>query len=229
MTSETVTVFLTDYGPGILIILLMVLLSAFFSGSETALTAASRARMHTLEADGDEGAGLVNSLIERRDRLIGALLIGNNLANILSSSVATSLFCISSATSGVAYATLAMTVILVIFAEVLPKSWAISAPDRFALGVARTVNLFVLVVGPVSSLVNWIVRHILAVFGINLSSEMPMLTAHEEIRGAVDLLHREGSVIKADRDPARRRARSRRAGSLRHHDPSHVNARHQRR
>ena len=200
MTSETVTVFLTDYGPGILIILLMVLLSAFFSGSETALTAASRARMHTLEANGDEGAGLVNRLIERRDRLIGALLIGNNLVNILASSVATSLFLQVFGASGVAYATLAMTVILVIFAEVLPKSWAISAPDRFALGVSRAVNLFVLVVGPVSSLVNWIVRRILSLVGINLSSEMPMLSAHEELRSAVDLLHREGSVIKADRD-----------------------------
>ena len=200
MTNETFAVFLTDYGPGILIILVMVLLSAFFSGAETALTAASRARMHTLEANGDGRAGLVNRLIERRDRLIGALLIGNNLANILSSSVATSLFPHVFGATGVAYATLAMTVILVIFAEVLPKSWAVSAPDRFALGVSRTVNLFVLVVGPLSSLVNWIVRRILALFGINLSSEMPMLSAHEELRSAVDLLHREGSVIKADRD-----------------------------
>jgi Mg2+/Co2+ transporter CorB len=200
MTSETVTVFLTEYGPGILIIVLMILLSAFFSGSETALTAASRGRMHTLEASGDRRAGLVNRLVERRDRLIGALLIGNNFVNILASSVATSLFLHVFGASGIAYATLAMTVILVIFAEVLPKSWAVSAPDRFALGVSRAVNLFVMVAGPVSSLVNWIVRRILALFGISLSSEMPMLTAHEELRSAVDLLHREGSVIKADRD-----------------------------
>jgi Mg2+/Co2+ transporter CorB len=200
MSNETFTFFLTDYGPGILIILVMIVLSAFFSGSETALTAASRSRMHTLENNGDERAGMVNRLIERRDRLIGALLIGNNLANILSSSIATSLFLHFFGPSGVAYATLAMTVILVIFAEVLPKSWAIAAPDRFALGVARTVHIIVMVVGPVSSLVNWIVRRILGLFGVSLSSEMPMLTAHEELRGAVDFLHREGSVIKADRD-----------------------------
>ncbi|MGO8656659.1 CNNM domain-containing protein, partial [Rhizobium ruizarguesonis] len=101
----------------------LVLMSAFFSGSETALTAVSRSRIHTLEANGDERAGLVRQLIERRDRLIGALLIGNNLANILSSSIATSLFLGLFGNSGVALATLAMTVILVIFAEVLPKSW----------------------------------------------------------------------------------------------------------
>ncbi len=128
------------------------------------------------------------------------MLIGNNLANILSSSLATSLFLGLFGNSGVALATLAMTVILVIFAEVLPKSWAISTPDRFALGVSRPVKMFVAVVGPVSSFINGIVRRILGIFGITLSRETSMLTAHEELRGAVDLLHREGSVVKADRD-----------------------------
>jgi len=197
---EGALAFLVAYWPEILSIAALVLMSAFFSGSETALTAVSRSRIHTLEANGDERAGLVRQLIERRDRLIGALLIGNNLANILSSSIATSLFLGLFGNSGVALATLAMTVILVIFAEVLPKSWAISTPDRFALAVAFPAKLFVAVVGPVSSFVNAIVRWILSLFGINLSREVSMLTAHEELRGAVDLLHREGSVVKADRD-----------------------------
>ncbi|MBX4927213.1 HlyC/CorC family transporter [Rhizobium binae] len=200
MTVEGALAFLATYWPEILSITALVLTSAFFSGSETALTAVSRSRIHTLEVNGDERAGLVRQLIERRDRLIGALLIGNNLANILSSSIATSLFLGLFGSSGVALATLAMTVILVIFAEVLPKSWAISTPDRFALAVALPAKLFVTVVGPVSSFVNAIVRRILALFGINLSREISMLTAHEELRGAVDLLHREGSVVKADRD-----------------------------
>src|ERR1700754_1428602 len=200
MTLEGTMAVLFEYWPEIVSIIVLVLLSAFFSGSETALTAASRSRIHTLEANGDERAGVVRQLIERRDRLIGALLIGNNLANILSSSLATSLFLGLFGNSGVALATVAMTVILVIFAEVLPKSWAISTPDRFALNVAGTVRLFVAVVGPVSSFVNAIVRWILGLFGINLSKEVSMLSAHDELRGAVDLLHREGSVVKADRD-----------------------------
>ncbi len=112
-------------------ILFCVILSAFFSGSETALTAASRARMLTLEQHGDARASVVQRLIGKRDRLIGVLLIGNNLANILASSIATTMFLTFFGDAGVAYATLAMTVILVIFAEVLPKSWAISSPDRF--------------------------------------------------------------------------------------------------
>jgi len=182
------------------IILLCVILSAFFSGSETALTAASRARMHTLEHNGDERAGLVQRLISRRDRLIGALLIGNNLANILASSIATSIFLNLFGDAGVAYATLAMTVILVIFAEVLPKSWAISGPDRFSLAVARGVSLVVLILGPISSAVNRIVRAILKLCGINLAAGRSMLSPQEELRGAVEVLHRDKSLIKEDRD-----------------------------
>jgi Mg2+/Co2+ transporter CorB len=200
MTVDSILFALGEYWPLIIAIVALVTASAFFSGSETALTAASRARMHSLSNQGDARAGVVSLLIERRDRLIGALLIGNNLVNILASSLTTSLFLGLFGDSGVAIATLVMTVVLVIFAEVLPKSWAISSPDRFALTVAPFVRLFVVVVGPLSSLVNLIVRSMLAIFGLSLSKEAPMLSAHEELRGAVDLLHREGSVVKADRD-----------------------------
>ncbi|OCP22057.1 MULTISPECIES: HlyC/CorC family transporter [unclassified Ensifer] len=200
MTGEAFLAFLAEYWLSIVAVFCLLLFSAFFSGSETALTAASRSRMHSLENNGDERAGIVNRLIERRDRLIGALLIGNNLVNILASSLATSLLIGLLGNSGVAIATVVMTVLLVIFSEVLPKSWAIASPDRFALTVAPIVRPFVAVAGPLSSLVNGIVRRILSLFGVNLSSEMSMLSAHDELRGAVDLLHREGSVIKADRD-----------------------------
>lgn len=181
-------------------ILVCIILSAFFSGSETALTAASRARMLTLEQQGEERASLVQRLIERRDRLIGALLIGNNLVNILASSLATSILLSLFGDAGVVYATIVMTVVLVIFSEVLPKSWAISTPDRFALTVAKPVAVVVWVIGPVSSLINWIVRLILRIFGVNLEAGRSMFSPHEELRGAVEVLHREGSVVKADRD-----------------------------
>jgi Mg2+/Co2+ transporter CorB len=200
MILETIGAIVSEHGLTILAILALIGLSGFFSGSETALTAASRARMHSLETNGDARAATVNTLIERKDRLIGALLIGNNLVNILASALATSLLLSIFGDSGVAVATLTMTLLLVIFAEVLPKSWAISTPDRFAMAVAGVVKAFVVVVGPLSSFVNWIVRHIMSLFGVTFASETSMLSAHEEIRGAVDLLHREGSVIKADRD-----------------------------
>jgi Mg2+/Co2+ transporter CorB len=197
---QTVLANLSDYWLTLLAILLLICASAFFSGSETALTATSRARMHSMEVNGDLRAGVVNSLIERRDRLIGALLIGNNLVNILASSLTTSLFLGLLGDSGVAIATILMTVLLVIFSEVLPKSWAISTPERFALFVAPMVRPYVAIVGPLSSVVNWIVRKLLGIFGVSISGEASMLSAHEELRGAVALLHREGSVVKADRD-----------------------------
>ncbi len=164
------------------------------------MTATSKSRMHTLGNNGEVRAGIVTHLIERRDRLIGALLIGNTIVNILAGSLMTSLFLDVFGDSGVAIATLVTSAIVVVFSEVLPKSWAIAGPDRFALAVAPLVRLFVLVVGPVSAAVNWLVRAILALFGVRLSSEVSMLTAHEELRGAVDYLHKEGSVVKADRD-----------------------------
>ncbi|WP_421856709.1 HlyC/CorC family transporter [Oricola sp.] len=182
------------------VVLGLIVLSGFFSGSETALTATSKARMHHLESTGDKSARTVNRLLTRKDRLIGALLIGNNLVNILGSALATSVFLSLFGQSGVAYATIAMTVLLVIFAEVLPKSWAISNPDRFALFVAPVISRFVIFFGPPSSLVNLIVRRILKVFGIDLTDTDSMLTAHEEIRGAVEVLHQEGSVVKEERD-----------------------------
>ncbi|NBB48277.1 DUF21 domain-containing protein [Rhizobium sp. CRIBSB] len=197
---EQVLSTLADYWLTLAAILGLICASAFFSGSETALTATSRARMHSLEVNGDDRAGVVNFLIERRDRLIGALLIGNNLVNILASSLTTSLFLGLFGDSGVAIATLLMTVLLVIFSEVLPKSWAISTPERFALVVAPLVRPYVAIVGPLSSVVNWIVRQLLGLFGVSISGEASMLSAHEELRGTVALLHREGSVVKADRD-----------------------------
>lgn len=182
------------------VILFLIILSGFFSGSETALTATSRARMHSLARQGNKRARIVDRLIDRRDRLIGALLIGNNLVNILASSLATAVFLSFFGDQGVAYATIAMTVLLVIFAEVLPKSWAISNPDRFSLFVAPAIRAFVLVIGPISSAVNRLVRWILHLFGIDLSDTTSMLSGHDEIRSTVEVLHREGSVFKQDRD-----------------------------
>jgi len=184
----------------LLAILILIMLSAFFSGSETALTATSQARMMVLEKNGNAKAGLVNRLIEKRDRLIGAILLGNNLVNILASALATSFFIELFGAAGVVYATIVMTVIVVVFAEVLPKSWAISDPDRFALKISVPIRWVVFFFGPITALVTGVVRRILAKFGVDLTSGASLLSAHDELRGAVALLHRDGSVIKDDRD-----------------------------
>ena len=156
--------------------------------------------MHQLEKNGNRRAGIVTLLIEKRDRLIGALLVGNNLVNILASALATSFFLNVVGEAGVAIATLVMTALVVIFAEVMPKSWALSNPDKFALTVAPILRPVVFVLTPVTKLVTFLVRAILRLAGVRIDEAESMLTAHEELRGAVEVLHREGSVVKDDRD-----------------------------
>src|SRR5664279_268726 len=149
-------------------ILVCLLLSFFFAGSETALTASSRATMLRLQQDGNRNAGVVNRLLAARERLIGALLLGNNAVNILASSLATSVFLVWFGDVGVIYATIAMTVLVVVFAEVLPKTAAFNAPDRMALMVARPMAIVVRVLGPVLSAIEWVVRMILRMLGLRM-------------------------------------------------------------
>lgn len=181
-------------------IILLLAISAFFSGSETALTAASRARMHTLEQDGDYKAKLVNRLLSDRERLISAILVGNNLVNILASSLATSLFLSAFGSAGVAYATIAMTILVVIFAEVLPKTFAITRPDETALRFAPVLRPIVLALSPITSALAWIIRNIFHAFGSTVAEEASLISAHDELRGAIHLHHQEGGVVKQHKD-----------------------------
>ena len=181
-------------------VLVCLLLSFFFAGSETALIASSRAHMLRLEKHGNHEAGLVNQLMAMRERLIGALLLGNNAVNIAASSLATSVLLVWFGDVGVIYATVVMTMLVVVFAEVLPKTIAINAPDRMSLLVARPMSWVVRVLGPVLMAIEGLVRAILRLFGIRVGENMPILSAHEELRGAVDLLHHDDRVEKSDRD-----------------------------
>ena len=185
---------------GLAAIVVCLLLSFFFAGSETALTASSRAAMLRLAQDGNRKAGVVNRLLAARERLIGALLLGNNAVNILASALATSVFLDWFGDVGVLYATAVMTVLVVVFAEVLPKTAAFNAPDRIALMVARPMDWVVRLLGPVLKAIEWLVSKILRLVGIDAHAEEALLPAHEELRGTVDLMHREGSVEKLDRD-----------------------------
>ena len=181
-------------------VLLCLLLSFFFAGSETALTASSRASMHRLEKQGNRRAAIVNRLLDARERMIGALLFGNNAVNIAASSLATGILLAWFGDVGVIYATVVMTVLIVVFAEVLPKTAAFNAPNRVALAVARPIDWTVRLLAPVLVAVEWLVRRLLRLAGMNVGEGESILSPHEELRGAVDLLHREGGVERLDRD-----------------------------
>ncbi|MEQ9506512.1 MAG: HlyC/CorC family transporter [Hyphomonas sp.] len=180
-------------------IALLLCMSAFFSGSETALTAASRARMHQLEKEGDKRAKAVNRLLGNREDFIGAILLGNNLVNILASVLATTMFTALFGQGGLALAaaTAVMTVTVLIFAEVLPKTYAITRPDSVALVVARPIGLLVRVASWLIKVIQFIVNQVLALLG--LAAPDAPLSAEQEIRGAIDLHAMEGGVEREDR------------------------------
>jgi Mg2+/Co2+ transporter CorB len=155
--------------------------------------------MHRLAKQGDARAVIVNRLLAGRERLIGALLFGNNAVNIAASSLATGLLLAWFGDVGVIYATVVMTIVIVIFAEVLPKTAAFNSPDRISLLVARPVEGAVRLFTPVLLAVEWLVKRLLRLFGMAGASES-ILSPHEELRGTVDLMHREGGVERQTRD-----------------------------
>ncbi|MEW9920722.1 HlyC/CorC family transporter [Marimonas sp. MJW-29] len=182
------------------IILFLLILSGFFSGSETALTAASRGKLRTQADKGSRGADRALKITEDNERLIGSVLLGNNLVNILAASLATALFTRLFGESGVALATLVMTFLVLIFAEVLPKTYAITNAERAAALVSRPIGLVILVFAPVVSAVRLFVRGVLRLMGVQVDPDSNILAVREEIAGALQLGHSEGVVEKEDKD-----------------------------
>ena len=180
------------------IVLLLLIVSGFFSGSETALTAASRSRMLAAEKAGDKRAGLVSRLLNMRERLLGGILLGNNFVNILASSIMAGLMLSIFGEAGIIYATIITTVLILIFAEVLPKTYAISQPNKTALKVARPIRLIIAILAPIVSVVQMIVNGTLRLFGVDTKASA--WTAADDIKGAVDLHLEEGGMAKRARD-----------------------------
>ena len=183
----------------LIVIVSLLVLSAFFSGSETALTGASKPVMHQLARTGNHRAEIVNHLHDQKERLIGALLLGNNLVNILASALATSMLITTFGDSGVAYATIAMTLLILIFAEILPKTYAIRNANQAALSVAHAVKALVCVLTPVTATINAVVRGILKIFDVDFHAEQVFGTGAEELRGAIELHAGKTETVKQER------------------------------
>lgn len=181
-------------------ILVLLAMSGFFSGSETALTAASRGKLRSAADRGSKGAETALDLTDDSERLIGSVLLGNNVVNILATSLATAVLTKVFGQNGVAAATLIMTLLVLIFAEVLPKTYAITNPELVASRVARPIAFVVLVFSPIVAMVRVLVRAILRLFGVQTDPDSHILAVREEIAGALQLGHSEGFVEKEDRD-----------------------------
>lgn len=182
-------------------ILGLLVLSGFFSGSETSITAASQPRMHRLEQHGDQRAKTIRELWERKERMIGAILLGNNLVNILASALATSVLISLFGEAGVAYATIGMTFLVLVFAEILPKTYALLHPDRTALRVSRVIRLVVLAFGPIVQMIEALVGGMMRLF--RLYPEDGEHPWEEELRGAIDLHTGPDEETKHEREMLR--------------------------
>jgi Mg2+/Co2+ transporter CorB len=183
-----------------LAIIALLLLSGFFSGAETALTAASRARIVRLANEGNKKARMVDHLHENKERLLGTILFGNNTVNIVATALATILFDRLLGDYGVFAASATMTALVLVFAEVLPKTYAITNPDQSALRVAPIIRWLVPLFAPITAAIQAIVRATLKAFGVDTKGTENVLSAADELRGTLDLHAREGSMIKPHTD-----------------------------
>ena len=179
-------------------IVVLLVLSAFFNASETALTAASRARMHALEQEGNSKARLVNRLLRQPAKMIGAVLLGNTLVDVLAASLASGVAVVMVGPAGVAYATAIVTVLIVIFSAVLPKTYALAFADRAALLVAPIMRVIIVLLSPLTTAIQLIVRLFLRLTPSKRDDAANILAAHEEIRGTIQLQTIGGAVAKGD-------------------------------
>ena len=179
-------------------IVFLLALSAFFSGSETALTAASKPLMHKLETDGDSKAALVNRLRDDQEGLIGAILLGNNLVNILASALATGFLISIFGQAGIAYATVGMTLLVLIFAEIFPKTFAIRTADQTAPAIAPVVNLVVTLLAPLTKMISILVGGTLGLLGFH-AEQNDSNSNEAELLGAIALHEGAETAIKQER------------------------------
>ena len=173
------------------LVVICLMLGAYMSAAETAITGASRPRMHRLAQQGNKRAVLINGLLDRKDEAVSAVLLGNSVVNILSASLTTAVLTAIFGAAGVVYATIIVGIMVVIFAEVMPKTWALLRADRVALILAPSIVVTLAILGPMARGVAWISRLFLRAIGVHVDRR-PEIDEHADVlRGAIEL-HGEG-------------------------------------
>jgi len=173
------------------LVLFCLLLAAYLSAAETAITGASRQRMHRLAQQGNKRAALVNGLLDRKDETVSAVLLGNNVVNIFSASLTTAVLTALFGAAGVVYATIAIGVLVVIFAEVMPKTWALLRADRVVLILAPSIVVTLAILGPMARGVAWISRFFLGLMRVQTDHTHDASEHNELLRGAIEM-HGQG-------------------------------------
>ena len=182
-----------SFAVGILFFLL--LLSAFFSGSETALTRARRAKLRVRQEHGDLGAGKAEALLDHPERMLSTILLGNNFVNIAASAIATALFVSEFGDAGILYATIAMTVVVLIFAEILPKTIAVAHAEAIACKVAGPMDMIQRVLSPLVKVLIAIISMLKRILHIPDKEETPL--THKELASMIDISAESGVLDQA--------------------------------
>ncbi|MDX2222109.1 MAG: HlyC/CorC family transporter [Rhodospirillaceae bacterium] len=188
------------------VVLVLLTVAAFFSAAETALTAVSKSLMHQLHADGDARAGTVTRLLERRERLIATVLVGNNLVNILASALTTSVMIAAFGDEGVVYATAIMTVLIVVYGEILPKTYALLHTTAMSLRAAGLMSALVWLFRPLNVAIEVFVNGTLRLFGVSTAQVRTAQQIIAELRGTIEMQMSEKAVkdeVKIERNMLR--------------------------
>jgi putative hemolysin len=168
--------------------------SAFFSGSETALMAISRLRLRHISETKPRRARVVEKLLDKPERLIGVILLGNNLVNVAMTAIATALALSIWAERGIIYVTIVLTIVILIFAEITPKVYAKHFNERVSLITAPILNVIMIVLSPVVSLITYISKKILLVFGVDVNKVIRPLMTEEVIKTCIKMGSEEGGI-----------------------------------
>ncbi|MBC2576109.1 HlyC/CorC family transporter [Peptostreptococcus canis] len=182
----------------VLILVVLILISGFFSASETALMSVSRVKIRHLKEEGVKGANVAEKLISKPKKLLSTILVGNNVVNIAATSISTSLLVSIFGNQGVAMATAIMTVLVLVFGEVTPKSIASNNKERVSLAVAKILNALIIILSPVVFVVNLITTAIFKIFRIQDDDPKSLIT-EEDLKVMVNVSHEEGVLEQEER------------------------------
>ncbi len=194
-------------------LVVLILMSAFFSGTETAYMRANRFRLRTLTEKGNARAKIVEDILKEPERLISAILLGNNFVNVLASSIATALFISFFGERGILYATIAMTILLLVFGEITPKTIAAYRPDMVTLLFSQPMRLIISLLNPFVRIFTLIARAVLLLFGLKPGKHPEF--SEEDVGSVIAMGHKEGflpaskakmmaAIMELDEVPVRR-------------------------
>lgn len=182
----------------IIILIILILLSAFFSSAETALTTCNKMRMRTLAEDGNERAKIVLKISDDSGKMLSAILIGNNIVNLSASSIATTIALKLLGSVGAGIATGVITLLILIFGEISPKTLATLYADKIALTYAKVISAMIKILTPLIFLINKLAMVFLFLLRVDPSKAMNTMT-EDELRTIVDVSHENGVIEKEEK------------------------------